>query len=1058
MQRDIQLLGTLSIVDDGETSVLLSSTKGCALLAYLIVRGRTETREHVADLLWDANSTAEGLRNLRVLLTRIRANLPDVTVSRKTLAFTPTAEEQVDYLTLAQALKVKDEALLLANLPLYQGDLLAGFYLEDAPRFQEWLTVERERLRRTVLNAHNWLCQKLAVEARWQQGAEVAAHWLAVDELEEVAVRWLMQFLAAAGQTAAALSEYERFRAHLQEQLNIDPEPETRQLAQTLRQAYSEAAGGLFAEMDFSVKLAWPARQTLAPVGLLPTTALVPFRRNPDFIGREQELVQVADLLLPWPDRVATAVPPVAIISGMGGMGKTQTAVEFCYRYGRYFPGGVFWMSFAEAANVSEEVAIVGGERGLGLFGSKERLTLAEQVGRVQRAWQEPIPRLLIFDNCETEGLLVKWLPVTGGCRVLVTSRRGVWSASLGITAVPLDLLPASQSVALLQNLIPHIQADEAKAIAAEVGHLPLALHLVSGFLNRYRQITPTTYLAQLQDENLLHHPSLQGRGTRYSPTGHELNVARTYALSFEQFDGTDPVDGMAQKLLAMMVCFAPGEPVDRALVQATVVPDEGDVTAVLLAEDGLNRLIALGLVTVEAGEQLVMHRLVAAFASTVLGEEQGAIEVVEETMVRLVTAVWEKELYLYDLPFAARQLRYVTDRALKRQDILSATLANYYGRHLMERMEYAQAEPYVRQALSMRQTLLGEHMDTAASLTNMGTLLWQWKSNTAARPYYEEAHQICKRLLGLDHPRTARSLNNLAILYSRQGRYDLAQVYFEETLAIYERTGAMDDAMVPHILGNMSLNFQRQGHFVQARTYLERALHLRAILDLENFQTAGNWFTLANLMILMGDYQAAQPALARSIALRKNLPDGEVTLAGLYIRLGELQMIAGYWTEAQNYLDQSLAILNRPSQKESINWGWLFVKQGQLHHLKGKFAEAEVLFQQALAYFKRKERPLHYFGNIDAFNQLADLYFQTGQSAAAKEVMDNALAICLEHHGEAHPFTAQVRLRLGEWHQGQGDEDKARSIFEEVEAVLKTAVAPTHIDFLRLQKCLAKA
>jgi DNA-binding SARP family transcriptional activator len=147
MQRDIQLLGTLSIVDDGETSVLLSSTKGCALLAYLIVRGRTETREHVADLLWDANSTAEGLRNLRVLLTRIRANLPDVTVSRKTLAFTPTAEEQVDYLTLAQALKVKDEALLLANLPLYQGDLLAGFYLEDAPRFQEWLTVERDAAR-----------------------------------------------------------------------------------------------------------------------------------------------------------------------------------------------------------------------------------------------------------------------------------------------------------------------------------------------------------------------------------------------------------------------------------------------------------------------------------------------------------------------------------------------------------------------------------------------------------------------------------------------------------------------------------------------------------------------------------------------------------------------------------------------------------------------------------------------------------------------------------------------------------------------------------------------
>jgi tetratricopeptide (TPR) repeat protein len=127
--------------------------------------------------------------------------------------------------------------------------------------------------------------------------------------------------------------------------------------------------------------------------------------------------------------------------------------------------------------------------------------------------------------------------------------------------------------------------------------------------------------------------------------------------------------------------------------------------------------------------------------------------------------SIKSQELFLRDLPFAPSQLRYATDRALKRQDSLAASLANYLGRHLTDNKEYAQAEPYLVQALSIRQNLLGEHMDTAVSLTSMGTLLWQWKSNTAAMPYFEEAHQICERLLGPDHPKTARSLNNLATL-----------------------------------------------------------------------------------------------------------------------------------------------------------------------------------------------------------------------------------------------------------------------------------------------------
>jgi hypothetical protein len=116
-------------------------------------------------------------------------------------------------------------------------------------------------------------------------------------------------------------------------------------------------------------------------------------------------LKQLADILLL--EAEATVVP-VAAITGMRGLGKSQLAVEFAYRYGRYFPGGVFWLHFANPEQVSEEVALIGGERGLGLYLDADGRTLHDRVAKVQRAWQEPMPRLLIFDNCEDEALLAE--------------------------------------------------------------------------------------------------------------------------------------------------------------------------------------------------------------------------------------------------------------------------------------------------------------------------------------------------------------------------------------------------------------------------------------------------------------------------------------------------------------------------------------------------------------------------------------------------------------------------------------------------------------------------
>ncbi|HSK77501.1 MAG TPA: TIR domain-containing protein, partial [Thermoanaerobaculia bacterium] len=368
----------------------------------------------------------------------------------------------------------------------------------------------------------------------------------------------------------------------------------------------------------------------------LPPGSHMPLSRNPLFVGREDDLRALARTLKAGE---TAAVGQIAAATGLGGIGKTQLASEFVHRYGRFFAGGVFWMSFAEESAVSAEVVSSG--RGLGLHPDYDNLPLEQQVRLVEEAWESPLPRLLVFDNCENPVLLDRWRPRHGGSRVLVTSRRSQWDAALGVQALTLGILTRPESIQLLHSFREDLSTDASvlNEIAEELGDLPLALHLAGSFLARYQHAPfgqPAAYLKELRRGSLLDHPSLQGKGSEISPTGHERHVARTFALGFERLDPDDPVNALARALLARAAHFAPGEPIPRLLLFATTGRPTEDSEAALQFEEALVRIVSLGLLEIGAEGSLVMHRLVAVFsrqAGVVDGDDP--LEEVEKTLLQ---------------------------------------------------------------------------------------------------------------------------------------------------------------------------------------------------------------------------------------------------------------------------------------------------------------------------------------------------------------------------------------------------------------------------------------
>ncbi|MDG6105110.1 hypothetical protein Daura_33500 [Dactylosporangium aurantiacum] len=459
----VHVLGRADLALGGHPLTDLASVKASALLIYLSVTGTAHPRSALAGLLWSDLPEATARANLRLVLTKLRRVVPDhLDVTRQRVAVTGVWVDAVEVARAVTAPGLDDAAVRLCR-----GEFLHGFDVPGAALFDDWVAARRAEARTDMLALLDRAVRQARDRADPAAGVEAARRMLDVDRLHEEAHRTLMWFLAAGGQRAAAVAQYETCRYLLGEELGVDPSAATTALR-------DEIAGAAEAPPPVPP-------QPPAPAPPRPLTAL---------IGRAAELARLHRLLDDPACRLATLIGP-------GGVGKTRLAVELADARRDRRRHGVVFVSFAglgAGTGTDADVVVAGlaAAFGVGLTVPRDPLDLLVDHVRGREL-------LLVLDNLEhlpgAAAPIAALLRRAPGVQLLATSRRPLGLGVEWLVEVPgLPFPPAGAggaaagyaAVQLFQErarlLRPGVEADvEGIArICRLVAGLPLAIELAA--------------------------------------------------------------------------------------------------------------------------------------------------------------------------------------------------------------------------------------------------------------------------------------------------------------------------------------------------------------------------------------------------------------------------------------------------------------------------------------------------------------------------------------------------------------------------------------------------
>ena len=981
---ELKLLGSPQILLDGQPVSGLAAAKSQALLFYLAVNGRPQSRLALAGLLWPDKREADALANLRQALYHLRNALPDyLEVNRLTVALTAALPCQVDAVRFEMEVgETNPLAVRQQTVDRYTGEFLAGFYVDEAEPFEAWSVVIRERLHRLATEALHDLVGDLGARQKLPLGLRYVNQWLALEPWREEAHRAKIQFLAWDGQRQAALDHYERCRQLLMAELGVAPANETVQLIEQIRRGQLErvTTAKVLATLETIAEPSTPEGAAPAPTvsPTLPPRVTLPAEVT-GFVGREREITQAQQ-------RLADPACRLLTITGMGGVGKTRLALRIAHLLANrlrnettaQFAAGIHFVPLAAIdphLQLEDHLATtLAAILSIQLTGETTPTTQLLQALAEQDL-------LLILDNCEhlpVAAFVNQLLQATHAVKLVVTARtrlnlRGEQLIPLAGLAIPSATLPATDAAEDLLRLQGH------SAVRLFVQSVQA---IMPDFTLGPTNVAPVTQICQL----------LHGL-----PLGLELAAAWTHLLSLAE---------IAQEIRHNLDFLA--------ATQVEAPPHQRSLRAVF------NHSWQL----LTTAEQQALRRLAVfrgGFTRTAATQVAGATlgllgQLTDKSLVQRIDPAAEN-------PGGSGQTRYelqpVVQQYVDDQLSQAGETAEYQARHAAYMVRFLATQRPDLQSAKQQEAMRLIH----AEIENVRAA-WQWLlahlQNTQS-DLAEMAEQVCQ---GFD---------SLFYFYEMRSWFQEGETVFRQLAQhLPAFTSPLTTSDAPHesaqALWRLQANAQaRQGWFAFQLGHYSESRHLLTESPYRLQQMEAEADTIFNLTYLgpllrqLGEFTQAFTYLQEAWRLAQQHNDW-LGASNALNNLGHIALVQGELTEVRRLCQQALQIKRMIGDRwgMTLSLGYL----GRAAQYSENYASAQKLFDECLTISRELEDR-----HRAAFAQqcLGDIAYAAGALEEAQGHYQESLSL---YRAIGNRAESSVTLaRLGETWRAAGDHRQARQL-----------------------------
>ncbi len=797
--------------------------------------------------------------------------------------------------------------------------------------------------------------------------------------------------------------------------------------------------------------------------------------RNPNFTGRDELLVQLGKRLTAGG---TTAVLPSAL-HGMGGIGKTQMAVEYIYRHLQDYDL-IWWIEAGRPTQIRAGFAELA--RQLEIPGASDANTAVPAVREALRTGSPFRRWLLVFDNAETPDAVRPFFPANGPGEILITSRNPDWAG----VARPLELavFKRTESIELLGKRGPEIDPDEANQLAEKLGDLPLAIEQAAA----WRAMTgmPVREYLRLFDESVAEILDTT------APPDYEVSVAAAWNVSFDELKTRNPA---AHQILHICAFYSP-EPISRDLFtgvsRVSISPelDEALRDPIKLAR-AIRDINRYGLAKIDHGQNtLQLHRLVQlvlrnravapqvqaamrhgahqllasldpndpesdrhwpryrellphVYAANVIDCDDGWVRQLVINVMRYLFAWGDHE----EAAKFASQARRDFTATLGPTHAQTLEVSTRLGLYLWAVGRYAEAAELNQRTLALRQEISGEeNEETFALQMNIVIDLRAQGDFQAGTELSEQVYVKSRRLFGEDDPETLRAGYQHGLSLRLIGRYREALEVDADTLR--RRTEVLGPDH-PHTLNSgtaVILDTREAGEYVRARVEQEKyASMFRARFGEDTPDTATVKFHLSVARRKDGDHEGAKPLSSAAY-------DRLQFLYGL-THLTTMACALAHSIDLRHSNDLSGA---KKLGEETFDRYRHELGEGHPHtlgatvdlavtlRLLGEVGEARILNERALEQLRATLGPDRPYSIIAGINLASDLS-ALGETDRAIELGRDALERGTQVLGGEHPTALAAAFNLGLDLRAAGRTEEAAPYLEPTVARYRKVLGEAH-------------